>query len=174
MGHREGSKDAPRKKTARSRQDTQDADRRLQRASHRRGKSARPGGALLEASVDSRPPRGCWAPSLGVCSPADNAAGFPSHTVALCTRTKYIINIYTASGLLSTDCETTGLFSHPMGRSLRTPRSSCPHTPVRLGSTIRAYSPQTGPEWLHEATHSLRGVRTADDKTSRPPRSTNQ
>lgn len=85
-----------------------------------------------------------WAHHWASVLPQTMRPAFP-YTVALCARTKYIINIHTAQGLLSTDCETTGLFSHPMGRRLRTPPSSCPHTPGRLGSTIRAYSPQNGP-----------------------------
>lgn len=73
-----------------------------------------------------QPPAGGCRPITGRLFSRRQCPGFPSYTAALCARTQYIINSHTAWGLPSTACETTGLFSHPMGRRLRTPRVPVP------------------------------------------------
>lgn len=155
MGHREGSKDAPAQKTARSRQ-----DRRLQRASHgRREKWARPGGALLAASGDSRLPVGA-GPSLGVCSRADNARAFPATLRHYARELNTSLTATRLGGCRARPARQQAYSPTQWGEGSG-PREFLSPQPSPPGANNPGLQPPDRPEWLHEAAHSLRGVGTA-------------
>lgn len=82
---------------------------------------AGPAGGLRGRPPAPRVPAHHWAPVLPRTMP-----GLSQRHCGIMVRTQYIINGHTAWGLPSTACETTGLFSRPTGRRLRTPRAPVP------------------------------------------------